>query len=176
MGCELRERFSASGLGRASAAGDGGGPWLLMLSADAFEGAVGERLAAEVEAALVAGVRLVMAYDPEADAFGAIMDASIRYALAEGDEWPGSRTSKIHLHHVIGAIREDESLADALTACSPKPGLQSMIVAHASLPPADCRTSSGPHEAAMVLPTDVFEAAAEGLGRLAGRRAAGVAV
>ena len=75
---ELRVRFGASVLERASAVGDGGGPWLLMLSADTFEGAAGERLAAEVEAALGAGVRLVTVYDPEANAFSAIIDATPR--------------------------------------------------------------------------------------------------
>ena len=75
VGRELRERFGPSALERASEAG-GSSPWILMLSADAFDGAAGERLAAEVETALKAGVRPVMVYDPEESAFGAIIDAT----------------------------------------------------------------------------------------------------
>ena len=53
--------------------------WLLYLRADTFETAEGERLAAEVEAALLAGVRPAMAYDAEVTPeFGDIIHATPR--------------------------------------------------------------------------------------------------
>ena len=71
---ELRERFG-SGLESAGSLGKGVA-WLLMLSVDAFEGDEGKRLAAEVEGALNAGVHPTMLYNPERDAFGAIIKAT----------------------------------------------------------------------------------------------------
>ena len=73
-GRELRERFG-DGVELAGSV-DEGAAWLLMLSADAFEGEEGARLAAEVEGALRAGVQPTMLYEPEANAFGAIIDAT----------------------------------------------------------------------------------------------------
>ena len=58
--------------------------WLLFLSPTCFEGEVGERLAAEVAAALQAGVKPLMLWSPEKCEFHDIIQATPRALVVAG--------------------------------------------------------------------------------------------
>ena len=84
--------------------------WLLFLHPEVWEEDRGVRLAAEVEAAVSAGVRLIMLYDPESCSFASIIDATplplktLRIYDRLAIEWRGGALRDVSVRLVARAL------------------------------------------------------------------------